>query len=221
MLEGEYTPEETEAWAADYLKVVRQIQPEGPYMLGGMCTGALIAFDMAIQLEAQGQQVALLAIFDTWDRLTLNRLWVVNYYLRHLRVLRRQSQQVLIKAFLKKIGAALQNIVRKSVPSSSGEEPLVQHNPWKTGYKPNVEFVPTIFSGHLTVYRIHRRPYFRIRDEALGWCKRVRGEVDVEYVPGEHSTILRDPNVQVVARNLRQRIRALKQSQKPSCRANV
>ena len=59
--DSEYTPEEIESWAADYLKVLRQFQPEGPYMLGGMCTGALIAFDMAIQLEAEGQQVALLA----------------------------------------------------------------------------------------------------------------------------------------------------------------
>jgi aspartate racemase len=213
MLEGEYTPEETEAWAADYVKAVRQFQPEGPYMLGGMCTGALIAFDMAVQLEAQGQQVALLAIFDTWDRLTLNRLWVVDYHLRHLRFLRRQSREVLIKAFMKKFRRSLRNMVRTVVPGSSGEEPVVQHNPWKTGYKPKVEFVPTIFSGRLTVYRIHRRPYFRIRDEALGWRKRVQGGVDIEFVPGGHETILRDPNVQVLARNLRQRIQALKQTQ--------
>ncbi|HEX6719581.1 MAG TPA: amino acid adenylation domain-containing protein [Pyrinomonadaceae bacterium] len=212
-IEGEYTPEEIEAWAADYLKAVRQLQPEGPYMLGGMCTGALIAFDMAAQLEAEGQEIALLAIFDTWDILTLNRLWKVDYYVRRMKFLLRQSRREQLNAVIKKFRGFLQNIVARAVPDS---QPLVPHNPWKTGYKPNIKFDPKLYSGRLTVYRIQRQPYYRIRDEALGWRKRVRGGVDVEYVPGGHSTILRDPNAQVMARNLRERIQAVKRKKSKS-----
>ena len=209
-MEGEYSPEEIESLATEYLKAVRQLQPEGPYMFGGMCTGALIAFEMARQLETEGQETSLLAVFDTWDILTLNQLWIVDYYVRRLKLLRRQSRQEQFKAAIKKIRGFTRKLVARVIPAAPSRESLVSHNPWKTGYKPNTEFVPKIYSGHLTVYRIHRRPYYRISDEALGWRKRVRGGVDVEYVPGDHTTILRDPNVQVLARNLRQRIQALK-----------
>ncbi len=210
-IEGEYTPEEIESWARDYVKAVRELQPEGPYMFGGMCTGALIAFDMAAQLEAEGQETGLLVIFDTWDILTMNRLWVVDYYLRHLRFLRRQSRERQIRAVTKKIRGLLRNIVASVSRGSGTGESHAAQNPWKTGYKPKVEqFVPKRFSGDLTIYRIQRQPYYRIRDEALGWGKRVGGRIEVEYVPGDHPTILRDPNVQVLALNLRERIEAVK-----------
>jgi thioesterase domain-containing protein len=96
-------------------------------------------------------------------------------------------------------------------PNSQTAESHAHDNPWKTGYKPHVDFVPKHFSGNVTVYRIHNQPYYRSGDETLGWAKRVEGRVDVEYVPGKHPTILRDPNVQVLAQNLRQRIQAVRE----------
>jgi thioesterase domain-containing protein len=50
--------------AAIHLKSLRAVQPEGPYFLGGWCNGALIAYEVAHQLHAQGQQVSLLAMVD-------------------------------------------------------------------------------------------------------------------------------------------------------------
>jgi aspartate racemase len=211
-IEGEYTPEEVELWARDYLKAVRELQPEGPYMFGGMCTGALIAFDMAAQLEAEGQETGLLVIFDTWDLLTMNGLWVVDYYLRHLRYLRRQSRTQQVKALTKKVRGLLRKMVATVSPNSRSDESHVPDNPWKTGYKPKIDFVPKRFSGDLTVYRIQSQPYYRIRNEALGWDQRVEGRVDVEYIPGAHATVLREPNVKVLAQNLRERIAAVKNS---------
>jgi thioesterase domain-containing protein/acyl carrier protein len=52
------------ALAGQYIESLRQIQPEGPYYLGGMCEAAVVAHEMAQQLLAQDQQVAMLAIFD-------------------------------------------------------------------------------------------------------------------------------------------------------------
>ncbi len=54
-----------EDMAADYVREIRQLQPEGPYYLGGYCMGGTIAFEMAQQLVKQGQTVGLLAMFDT------------------------------------------------------------------------------------------------------------------------------------------------------------
>src|SRR5262249_37663095 len=54
-----------EEMAADYLHAIRAVQESGPYSLGGWSMGGLIAFEMARQLEQQGEQVAAVALFDT------------------------------------------------------------------------------------------------------------------------------------------------------------
>ncbi|HEU5370396.1 MAG TPA: thioesterase domain-containing protein, partial [Ktedonobacterales bacterium] len=53
-----------EAMAAAYVASLRAIQPEGPYQLVGFCGGGLIAFEMAHQLRAQGQEVDLLVMIE-------------------------------------------------------------------------------------------------------------------------------------------------------------
>lgn len=58
------TVEET---AAHYVGEIREFQPEGPYYFGGGCYGGLIAFEMARQLRAQGQQVGLVTLVDTYN----------------------------------------------------------------------------------------------------------------------------------------------------------
>ncbi len=61
---GLAVPPTFEAMAAAHLKSLRSVQPEGPYLLGGYCNGALIAYEMACQLRAEGQAVDLLVLMD-------------------------------------------------------------------------------------------------------------------------------------------------------------
>lgn len=53
-----------ETMAEAQLKSIRSIQPHGPYSLGGFCNGALVAYEMARQLDAQGEQTDMLIIID-------------------------------------------------------------------------------------------------------------------------------------------------------------
>lgn len=53
-----------EAMAAYYLADIRKRQPTGPYVLAGICFGAVVALEMAQRLQDQGAHVALVAIFD-------------------------------------------------------------------------------------------------------------------------------------------------------------
>lgn len=65
-----------EAVAARYVSLIRAVEPEGPYLLGGYCNGAIIAYEMARQLIAQGSQVDMLFLIDaelTSARLRLAR----------------------------------------------------------------------------------------------------------------------------------------------------
>jgi thioesterase domain-containing protein/acyl carrier protein len=50
--------------AAGYLKLIRRRQAHGPYHLAGLCFGGIVAFEAARQLEAVGEEVALVVVFD-------------------------------------------------------------------------------------------------------------------------------------------------------------
>jgi len=62
--DGVHNPSKVEAIAAHYIDEIRVVQPQGPYFLIGVCSGGAVAFEMAQQLQVQGQQVALLALVE-------------------------------------------------------------------------------------------------------------------------------------------------------------
>ncbi len=53
------------AAAADYLAEIKQIQPKGPYLLGGFSGGGITAYEMAQILKSEGEEVAALVLLDT------------------------------------------------------------------------------------------------------------------------------------------------------------
>jgi len=57
--------ESIEAMADEYLAEVRNVQPHGPYAVGGWSLGGIVAYEMACRLEAMGEEIALLAVVDT------------------------------------------------------------------------------------------------------------------------------------------------------------
>jgi thioesterase domain-containing protein len=62
--EGLAVPPTFEETAAAHLEAMRSIQAEGPYFLSGYCNGGLLAYEMARQLQAQGQTVGLVLLMD-------------------------------------------------------------------------------------------------------------------------------------------------------------
>ena len=61
--------------AAHHIDRIRSIQPNGPYLLGGMCAGGVIAFEIARQLQRAGDKVALVALLDAADVAAQIRPW--------------------------------------------------------------------------------------------------------------------------------------------------
>ncbi|MEH2216410.1 MAG: amino acid adenylation domain-containing protein [Nostoc sp.] len=77
-------PESVELHASQLIEQLRQQQPNSPYILAGYSSGCAVAFEMASQLEQQGEMVSLLAIFDAGivsraeyisDRTDLDWIW--------------------------------------------------------------------------------------------------------------------------------------------------
>ncbi len=62
--DGLPVPPTIEAMAAAYIRSIRTVQPEGPYLLGGFCAGGLLAYEVAQQLYAEGQTIDLLVLID-------------------------------------------------------------------------------------------------------------------------------------------------------------
>jgi len=63
-LNGTPGPQSIEAAARAYLPLLRAVRPRGPYRLAGFCQGAFIAFEVARQLQAQGERVERLVVID-------------------------------------------------------------------------------------------------------------------------------------------------------------
>ena len=55
-----------EEFAAKYIEIIKSIQPEGPYYIGGYCFGGIIAHEMAVQLKKQGEKVDKLILLETY-----------------------------------------------------------------------------------------------------------------------------------------------------------
>jgi nonribosomal peptide synthetase DhbF len=66
IVEAASLPDSIEAMARDYLRVIREVQPEGPFHLLGWSLGGLIAQAMARQLQDQSLEVGLLALMDSY-----------------------------------------------------------------------------------------------------------------------------------------------------------
>jgi thioesterase domain-containing protein/acyl carrier protein len=65
-LDGEAAPfARVEEMAAHYVEEIRRVRPKGPYLIGGTCTGGVVAYEMAQQLTARGEPVVL-AIIESW-----------------------------------------------------------------------------------------------------------------------------------------------------------
>jgi phthiocerol/phenolphthiocerol synthesis type-I polyketide synthase E len=71
-----------EDMAALYVRAIRRQQPHGPYLVGGYCGGGLIAYEVAQQLRSKGEEIALLALFDTlnFSKIKLPSMWGWAYY---------------------------------------------------------------------------------------------------------------------------------------------
>jgi thioesterase domain-containing protein len=74
---------------------------------------------------------------------------------------------------------------------------------WQQAYWPGPEYVPPTYGGKVTLVKLPRQPYYRIRDRSMGWGGRARGGVDIHEIRlSEHVDMLREPHVSRLAQLL-------------------
>jgi aspartate racemase len=206
----DFTPEQIRATAEEYIRVMRSIQPRGPYFLVGNCQGAYIAFEMTRQLESQGERISMLGMLDVWpeENTRYKTLFFANFYARKLlRLLRRKvATAATSQTPPPDIKLAEGDVSAPAVAGGSGNAQ------WRI-YWPGPGFKPVVVASRIVVFHVASQAFYRKRDKAMGWRNRTSGGVEVEEIPGGHITFLREPFVKVLAEKLnRQMLASLKGS---------
>jgi thioesterase domain-containing protein len=199
-----FTKEELHSMAKEYVAAMRSVQPEGPYCFGGMCEGAQIATQMAIELEAQGQEVGFVAIFDTWviENSQRRGLWFLYYYKQRLAQLRRRGLAAQLPTLKKAAVRSLKNLVRRQGPPMRGD--------WEKAYWPGDDSRESQFQGRVLLFRRPKQPFYYVDDPAMGWKRRTQGEVEIHMVDFKHLEILREPYVGILGNKLAECMRRLR-----------
>ncbi|MGQ4659062.1 amino acid adenylation domain-containing protein [Lysobacter sp. F6437] len=182
-----------------YVVEIRRAQPEGPYHLAGGSMGGMIAYEMARQLAAAGQEVALLGLFDTSAeygercrreagqgllRKVQRRLGGLSWSER-VRCIgaslasRRRGLVARLKAYLaRRIGAQIPHSERYSGLEAAHLRAYQQ-------------YVVRPYPGSLVLFRADEQPAMLAGMPALGWEELV-GAVQVVRVPGAHNVMVRE-----------------------------
>jgi amino acid adenylation domain-containing protein len=195
-----FSQEELHQLAGECIAAMRSVQPEGPYCLGGMCEGILIAQQVILELESQGQEVGLFAIFDTWviENSQIRPLWAIDYYLQRYRIFRDQPRQ--------ERWANVRRIVKRLLqPSNAPNE-----SGWNKAYWPSKSFQAPRFQAPVLLFKRPRQPYYYVRDPQMGWGGRSQSGVEICEVNCRHVEVLRPPHVQVIGQRLVSRLQRIR-----------
>jgi thioesterase domain-containing protein len=171
--------------AAAFRRDILSIQPNGPYFLGGMCDGGILALEIALQLQDQGLEVALLAQFDT----------PVNGYFRR----KNWAQRIWYLICSGGLPSRVLSKLTEPGPFNPLEERymLISTAIWKAvyAYRPN-----RVFHGEITLFRGFANPtlFNHLEDIATGWNRRASLGIQVHDVTGDHIHLFSDPSSQRV-----------------------
>lgn len=204
----ETPPTSMEAIAARYVREIVQVQPEGPYHVGGWSMGGPIAYEIAVQLRAQGREVGTLVILDTpapWARSRWHRICT------HLKKFRERSLRDRLAYITQRISNRIEAVKLRLgfCPLTMGIEGRAANLVEQWGlaqYQAERKYRPRQFDGDVIVLRAEdnigaRDP--RVEDPDMGWSALVRGRIHTRRIPGDHAGIFTGDNVHRLAETLR------------------
>jgi thioesterase domain-containing protein len=179
-----------------YLEALRKAQPEGPYYLGGYSFGGLVAVEVARRLIEAGQEIALLALVDTYfvgqdaNSSLLKRFFSLS------------SEQKL--AYLKKRTTRYRRGIKRRIDALSLPRPVKAVR--EACAVAEQKYRPTVFPGAVTLFRASEKALRGLDNAQNGWQQYAAGGVEIHEVDGDHGNILNEPNVRQLAAALRARL---------------
>lgn len=202
--------------AKEFTTKIREISPEGPYLLGGYSAGGHIALAIAQQLTREDGRVALVVLFDTFGPdYPLPLPWVTPRIMRLLRLIRRIESyfwkfRILdwerrIKYLrLPKIQSWLFDRYGETKNSEMGIS--LHEKIFDSSIRSKSHF--KAYSGDALLVRAEKGMLGIRKDPGMGWDSVFTGNFDISMVPGNHEDILFGPRSAIVAKQLNKRITA-------------
>ncbi|MCP4659505.1 MAG: hypothetical protein GY856_29205 [bacterium] len=201
-----------------YLEAVRAVEPAGPYRLGGWSMGGVVAFEMARQLAAEGEETELLALIDSavthsaegpdeaddeavilalfaWDLqgLLARPLTLPLEDLRHL-----SGDQGLVRLF---------ELARENQLLPPGVD-LAQirdlYDIFANNHRALRRYRAQPYAGKVTLLKARGEASGQRRNPTRGWDELALGGVEVHEISGTHYSILHEPQVQDLAQRIRE-----------------
>jgi thioesterase domain-containing protein len=162
-----------------------------------------VAFEMARQLKAKGEEVALLALLDTFPGkyepatsllLKLGKMPVreqFDYIQRKTGQYARNWKRRIDRIFLPQ---ALKN-VRRGI------------------HEAGTHYSPEPYSGEITLFRASEKSLRGVNDAYAGWRDLAEGRLDVVEIPGGHVSMMSEPQVVALAEQLKARLETAQAAQ--------
>jgi amino acid adenylation domain-containing protein len=206
--------------SADYVRLIREVQPNGPYILIGLCVAGLVAYEAGRQLRQAGERVALVVMADTWcpgytfhppflQRIAFNFKRRFNY--RRHTVALLLSGVIGIEEFLATTSLVKWHwlMVLMSAlgliqdPAALTEAPLEDR--W---FLPALErarnsYRPSMSTGDVVLLQSGVLPVANFVDPKMGWSDLVTGQLLHYRLPGWHDRIFHDKGAALIAQYLR------------------
>jgi thioesterase domain-containing protein/acyl carrier protein len=184
---------------------IRDIQPIGPYYIGGHSFGGLVAYEIAQQLRAAGEEVAKLILIDP-DPPRPPSPGSLGYHMNRcifqLRKLLRLPAGERFK-YLKlrlRIGAAGAAAALRKVKGEEREATVVERFDEAARNYHALEYGASIMMFLAGDTHLRSRPAY---DPRMAWRELAKGGLDIEDLPGDHYTLIREPNVMRLALRLK------------------
>jgi amino acid adenylation domain-containing protein len=190
-----------EGMARQYLQDIQTVQPQGPYYLCAYCGDARVALEMAQQLHAVGQQIALLAFIDViWEKQNRYYRHWYNFlkfgpkYLSHKIKGQLKSTKSLLELSLSKLSAKWHRHKNITLPLKLQHMMLINEF-----YKALGNYVPKPYSGSITLFL------------SSDWRFQYSGKlnqlaidgVEIYEISGYHDTLFNSPQVELLGEQLR------------------
>ncbi len=225
-LYGDQEPHQTfEDMARDYIAELRTVQPHGPYMLGGFSGGGITAYEMAQQLIADGEDVSMLLLLDT-PLPEANRAVFRDRVAIHLQSLKSQGSSYVSDWARGKLEWELEQLAKRFSEPVEQEASEFHNDAIEAAFRAALgRYQIRPYDGSVILYRPKLDDVFRVGGgrmlnsereyvyEDNGWSSLVK-QVDVHEVPGDHDSMVLEPNVRTMAALLRKHIEDAERAQR-------
>jgi len=180
-----------------------ELQPEGPFRLGGWCTSGILAYAVAHRLRAMGREVPLLLLAHPFHPERAREIGRVRFFLSKVRFHVAQSMAQPKGERCRYFRERLRGL-SDAAALAGGREAVLQPELRTQLDRVATRYSPPDYAGDVIVFQPAEHP--AVLDFIDDWRRHVLGRYDAFTVPGGHRTMLEPPNVDMIARCIREAI---------------